>query len=205
MIYISNYYLYSMKNLLDGLLKAFVGESQARNRYTFFSSIAKDEGYEQVADIFSITADNEKEHANWFYKMIKEVAEKQGANVKNLKTETGVPFTFGKTPENIQSAIEGETYEYKTMYPEIAELAKKEGFIQISARIRAIVEAEKHHADRYSKLISNFENGNIFVKDEPVWWMCRECGFIHFGKKAPLACPSCSHPRAFYQVLSENY
>jgi len=194
-----------MENVLDGLLKAYVGESQARNRYTFFAGIAKKEGYEQVSEIFTITADNEREHASWFYKMIKEVADKQGVDLKTLKTETDVPFTLGKTPENIQSAIDGETHEFTTMYPEIAALAKKEGFVQVSARILSIAEAEKHHAERYSKLIENFVKGTVFEKEEKVWWMCRECGYIHFAKKAPEICPSCGHAKAFYQMLSENY
>jgi len=194
-----------MESTLDGLLKAFVGESQARNRYTFYASTAKKEGYEQVAEIFAMTADNEREHANWFFKMIKEVGEKQGADLSKLTTNTDVPLVRGTTMENLEAAIAGETHEFSSMYPQIADMALKDGFAQVAARVKSIAEAEKHHADRYTKLLENFKNDTVFKREEAVFWMCRECGYLHFGKAAPEACPSCGHAKAFYQILSENY
>ena len=194
-----------METTLDGLLKAFVGESQARNRYTFYASKARKEGYEQIGEIFSITSDNEREHASWYYKMILEVANKNKIDVYSLKTETDVPYTLGTTEDNLKAAIAGETHEYSSMYPQIADMAMKDGFKEIAVRIRAIAKAEKHHAERYEKLLGCIKNKTTFVKEEPIFWMCRECGFVHFGKKAPETCPSCGHAQAFYQILSENY
>lgn len=194
-----------MESTLDGLLKAYVGECQARHRYTSYASTAKKEGYEQVAEIFSITADNEREHAGWFFKMIKEVAEKQGADLSKLTTNTDVPLVRGTTLENLEAAISGETHEFSSMYPQISDMALKDGFAQIAARVKSIAIAEEHHAQRYTKLLENFKKDMVFKREEAVFWMCRECGYIHFGKVAPEACPSCGHAQAFYQLLSENY
>lgn len=194
-----------MNKTLSGLLQAFVGESQARNRYSFYAGIARKEGYEQIAEIFDITADNEREHAHWFYKMIKEVAESLNEDINNLITETPVPFMHGKTEDNITAAISGETHEYSTMYPEISNQALKDGFTRIAARVKSISVAEKHHAERYNKLLKNLKNNTVFEKEENIWWFCRECGYLHFGKKPPEECPACGHSKAFYQVMSEEY
>jgi len=194
-----------MNKTLEGLLKAFIGESQARNRYTFYAGIARKEGYEQIGEIFDMTAENEREHAHWFYKMIKEVAESLNEDLTNLMTDTSVPFMHSTTEANLIAAIAGETHEYTTMYPEISDQALKDGFTRVAARVKSISVAEKHHAERYAKLLSNLKANTVFVKEEAVWWYCRECGYMHFGVKPPEECPACGHPKAFYQVLSEEY
>jgi rubrerythrin len=182
------------------LIKAFLGESQARNRYTFYAKAAKKEGFEQIAGIFLETADQEKEHAKRLFEHIQEL---KGDSKFNVETE--VPLTYGTTEENLKAAIEGEHFETSEMYPSFAETAEKEGHTKIAGRLKSIAKAEAHHEERYKKLLSNLEGGKIFEKDEEVEWVCRECGYIHLGKSAPEECPSCDHPRAFYQVKSEEY
>lgn len=194
-----------MSKTLDGLMAAFVGESQARNRYTFYASIARKEGFEQIAEIFTITADNEREHASWFYKMIKEVATTEKVDLQSLMINTPVPFMLGTTIENVDASIKGETHEYTEAYPALADQAVKEGFVKIAAKVRSIAIAEKHHAERYGKILENLKNNTVFQKEETVYWVCRECGYLHSGKIPPLECPSCGHARAFFQVQSEQY
>lgn len=189
---------------IKNLAMAFSGESQARNRYSYYSSAAKKEGYEQIAEIFSLTADQEKQHAKWMLKMLKMVQEKTGEKA-DLKVETEVPTVLGNTQENLAAAIAGENMEYTRLYPEFAETAEKEGFPQVAARLRAIAQAEKHHEERYQKLLKNVQEKTIFKKEQALVWTCRECGYVHTGNEAPLICPSCDHPQAFYQIKCEEY
>ena len=194
-----------MKKTIENLAKAFIGESQARNRYTFYSKVAKKEGYEQIAEIFLITAENEREHASWLFKLINELKQKSGEDFSEIKVETVAPTVFGTTAENLKAAIAGENYEYTQMYPEFADIAEKEGFPEIAKRLRVIAKAEEHHEERYKKIVKEVEAGTVFKKEREVWWVCRECGYVHFGKEPPEECPSCGHPRSFYQLKSEEY
>ena len=194
-----------MEKTLKNLAAAFVGESQARNRYTFYAKVAKKEGYEQIAGIFYETAEQEKEHASWLLKLINELKKKSGQPVEEIKIEAVVPTVLGTTAENLKAAAAGENYEYTTMYPEFADVAEKEGLTEIAARLRAIAVAEKHHEERYLKLLEQVKAGTVFKKPQKVWWVCRECGYVHFGTEPPEKCPSCSHPRSFYQLKCEEY
>lgn len=187
------------------LAKAFIGESQARNRYTFYSKVAREEGFEQIAEIFTITADNEKEHAKWDFKMLKEVLNKTGETLPELTVEASVPLVLGSTLDNLKAAIEGEHYENTTMYPEFADTAESEGFPEIARRLRSIGKAEAHHEERYGKILKEVEAGAVFKKNNEVFWVCRECGYVHFGKEPPEKCPSCDHSKSFYQVKCEEY
>lgn len=193
-----------MKQTIINLTKAFVGESQARNRYTFFASTARNEGYEQIAAVFLETADQEKQHAKQFYKLINELKKKYKITA-DMKIETDAPVVFGTTIEHLKSAVMGEHHEYSSLYPEFAKIAEQEGFKEIATRIRAIAVAEKHHEERYKKLLANLENKKTFKKDVEVEWVCRECGYVHKGKEALKKCPSCDHPQSFQQVKSEEY
>lgn len=193
-----------MKKTIENLAKAFVGESQARNRYTLYSKIAKKDGYEQIAAIFLETADQEREHAAQLFKLLNEL-KKEEAGLEEVKIEAGVPLALGATKENLVAAAFGENYEYMTMYPEFAQTAEEDGYPAIAARLRAIARAEAHHEERYRKLIQELENGTVFAKAEEVTWVCRECGYQHTGKNAPEKCPSCDHEKSFYQVKCETY
>ena len=193
-----------MEQTLKNLCKAFIGESQARNRYTFYSKIAKKEGYEQIAEIFLITADNEREHAKKLFDHIQEL-KKDAENPDEIQVESSVPTTFGTTIENLKAAINGENHEYTSMYPEFADTAKEENLLQISNRLRAIAIAEQHHEERFKKLLKQIKDATIFKKDKEIQWVCRECGYIHVGKEPPKNCPSCDHEKAFYQVKCEEY
>jgi len=194
-----------MENTIENLVKAFIGESQARNRYTFYAKIAKNEGFEQIAEIFLITAENEKEHASNLFKLINELKKKSNEKLDEIKVETVAPTVLGSTMENLKAAIAGENHEYTKMYPEFADAAEKEGFPEIAARLRAIAKAEKHHEERYKKLLKEVEAGTIFKKEKDVWWVCRECGYVHFGKEPPEECPSCDHARSYFQLKCEEY
>ncbi len=179
------------------LLTAFAGESQARNRYTYFASVAKKEGYEQIAAIFLETADQEKEHAKREFKFL------EGGEV-----EIAAAFPAGKigtTAENLEAAAGGENYEHTQMYPQFAETAEKEGFPEIAAVFRSIAVAEKWHEKRYLALLENIKADKVFKREEPVRWRCRNCGYVHEGTEAPERCPSCAHPRAYFELLCENY
>jgi rubrerythrin len=186
---------------LINLTKAFIGESQARNRYNFYAKIAKKEGYEQIAAIFSHTADQEKAHAKRLFEHIQELKQDN----EEIKTEASSPTIYKTTIENLKAAINGENYEHTEMYPEFAETADKENLSKISARFRAIAKAEQHHEERYQKLLEQLENKTIFKKSQPTQWFCRECGYIHEGEEPPEKCPSCDHPKAYYQVKCEEY
>jgi rubrerythrin len=194
-----------MKNTIENLVKAFIGESQARNRYTFYAKIAKKEGFEQIAGIFLITAENEKEHASNLFKLINELKKKSNERLDEIKVEAVAPTVLGSTAENLKAAIAGENYEHTKMYPEFANVVENEGFPEIAARLRAIAKAEKHHEERYKKLLKEVEAGTFFKKEKDVWWVCRECGYIHFGKEPPEECPSCDHPRSYFELKCEEY
>jgi len=194
-----------MKKTIENLTKAFLGESQARNKYTFYAKIAKKEGFEQIAEVFLITAENEKEHASWLFKLINELKKKSCEKLDEIMVEVRVPIVLGTTAENLKAAISGENYEHTKMYPEFAEVAEKENLLEIAKRLRAIAIAEKHHKERFRKLLKEVEAGTVFKKEREVWWVCRECGYIHFGKEPPERCPSCEHPKSFYQVKCEEY
>lgn len=179
------------------LLASFAGESQARNRYTYFASQAKKEGYEQISWIFTDTAENEKEHAKRFFKFL------EGGMVEI--TATFPAGVIGTTAENLKAAAAGENEEHTKLYPEFAKIADEEGFPEIAQVWRAIATVEKGHEARYLKLLANIEKDSVFKKDTPVKWRCRNCGFILDGKEAPEKCPSCDHPKAFFEVMCENY
>jgi len=190
---------------IKNLVKAFIGESQARNRYTFYAKAAKREGYEQIAEIFLITAENEKEHASSLFKLINELKKQSGGSLDEISVEAAAPTVLGTTAENLKAAIAGENYEHTKMYPEFAEVAEKEGYPEIAKRLRAIAKAEEHHEERYRKLLKEVEAGTVFKKEKEVWWVCRECGYIHYGKEPPEKCPSCDHPRSYFQIKCEEY
>ncbi len=179
------------------LLKAFAGESQARNRYTYFSSVARKEGFEQISAIFQETADNEKEHAKIFFKHL------EGGDVT---IEASYPAgKIGTTAENLLAAAEGEKMEWGTIYPEFEKIARQEGFKEVADSFKEIGEVEEKHEKRYRKLLDNVKNGTEFKKDKVVMWKCRNCGYVHVGKEAPKECPACKHPQSFYELLCENY
>jgi len=205
MFYKSSRRWIEMKNTIENLVKAFIGESQARNRYTFYAKIAKKEGFEQIAGIFLITAENEKEHASNLFTLINDLKKKSNERLDEIKVEAVAPTVLGSTAENLKAAIAGENYEHTIIYPEFADVAEREGFPEIAKRLRAIAKAEKHHKERYKKLLKEVEAGTFFKKEKEVWWVCRECGYIHFGKEPPEKCPSCDHPRSYFQRRCEEY
>ncbi|MCC8131766.1 MAG: rubrerythrin family protein [Oscillospiraceae bacterium] len=168
----------------QNLMTAFAGESQARNKYTYFASVAKKEGYEQIAEIFLKTAENEKEHAKLWFKALDGI---------------------GSTPENLKAAAEGENYEWTDMYATFAKEAEEEGFKVLAAQFRMVGEIEKAHEERYLKLLDNVEMQKVFEKSEETMWECRNCGHLVIGKKAPAVCPVCAHPGSFFEVRKENY
>jgi len=179
------------------LLTAFAGESQARNRYTYFASKAKKEGFVQIADIFQETADQEKEHAKRFFKFL------EGGEVEIAAAfPAGV---IGSTLENLKAAAAGENYEHTTMYPGFAEVARKEGFEAVAMVFEFISVAEKQHEKRYKDLAANIESGRVFERANAEVWRCRNCGYLHEGTAAPAMCPACSHPQAHFELLGENW
>jgi rubrerythrin len=190
-----------MSQTLQNLAKAFIGESQARNRYSYYATIAKQEGLEQIAAIFTETADQEKAHAKKLFEHIQEL--KEGQN--EIIVEASSPNVYGKTIDNLKAGADGEKYEYSIMYPEFAKVAKEEGFNVIANRFMAIAKAEEHHEERYLKLLKQVENGTIFKKENETIWICRECGFVHVGTEAPKVCPNCVHPQAYFQIKNEEY
>jgi rubrerythrin len=179
------------------LLTAFAGESQARNRYTYFASQAKKECYEQIAAIFLETADNEKEHAKVEFKLL------EGGEVEIAASfPAGV---IGDTKANLRAAADGERYENSIMYPEFARIAKDEGFPEIAETFLRIAVAEKGHENRYLRLLKNLEQGTVFKRNEKVIWRCRNCGYLHEGNEAPAECPACKHAQAYFELSGENY
>jgi rubrerythrin len=179
------------------LLKAFAGESQARNRYTYFASVAKKEGYEQISAIFLETAENEREHAKVFFKYL------EGGEVQ---ITAGYPAgKIGTTAENLLAAAEGEKEEWGAIYPQFEKIARQEGFLDVATSFKEIAEVEEKHEKRYRKLLENVKSGKVFKKDKVVRWKCRNCGYVHEGKEAPAVCPACKHPQSYYEVMEENY
>jgi rubrerythrin len=179
------------------LLAAFAGESQARTRYTFFASAAKKEGYEQIAAIFQETADNEKEHAELFFKHLK------GGMVEiNAAYPAGV---IASTAENLKAAAAGEKLEWGTLYPNFGDVAEQEGFRDVAQTFRSVAKVEAYHERRYLKLLANVEQGKVFKKDAPIKWKCRNCGFVFETGQVPDKCPVCGHPRSYFEVWCENY
>ena len=170
----------------QNLMKAFAGESQARNKYTYYASKAKKEGYEQIAAIFEETAGNEKEHAKLWFKYL------NGGSVPS-------------TEENLKAAADGENYEWTDMYETFAKEAEEEGFEELAIKFRQVGEIEKHHEERYRKLLKNIDDQVVFSKDEDKIWICRNCGHIVIGKSAPDVCPVCNHPQSYFELKSENY
>lgn len=170
----------------ENLKKAFAGESEARNKYTYFASKAKKDGYEQIAAIFEETAGNEKEHAKMWFK------ELNGGSVPS-------------TVDNLRAAADGENYEWTDMYAEFAKTAREEGFEELAKKFEAVAEIEKHHEERYRALLKNIEDSKVFSKDGDAIWVCRNCGHIVVGKKAPEVCPVCNHPQSYFEIKAENY
>lgn len=179
------------------LLASFAGESQARNRYTYFASIAKKAGYEQIAAIFLETADNEKEHAKRFFQLL------EGGDIEIAASyPAGV---MGDTAANLEAAAAGENLEWTKLYKEAEEIARQEGFEEVARQFKEIAEVEEQHEKRYRKLLKNIKEGRVFKKDIVVKWKCRNCGYVYEGKEAPAECPACAHPQGFYELLCENY
>ncbi len=179
------------------LLTSFIGESQARNKYTYFASVAKKEGYVQISKIFEETADQEKEHAKRFFKFL------EGGEVEIQATfPAGI---ISDTIGNLKEAAGGEHYEWSEMYPGFAKTAREEGFDAIAAVYEAVSIAEKQHEKRYNDLLKNIETGQVFKKDGKVFWRCLNCGYIHEGDQAPLSCAACAHPQAYFEILGENW
>ncbi|HOV13151.1 MAG TPA: rubrerythrin family protein [Spirochaetota bacterium] len=179
------------------LLKAFAGESQARNRYTYFASAAKKEGYEQISALFLETAENEKEHAKIFFKFL------EGGEVEI--TATYPAGVIGTTLENLKASAAGENHEHTVLYPEFAKVAEEEGFKDVALAFRNIAKVEIQHEKRYKKLIENIEKDMVFSKEENTKWKCRNCGYVHEGKESPEKCPACQHPKAYFEVKETNY
>ncbi len=185
------------------LMKSFAGESQARNRYTFYASVADKEGYKQIRNIFNETADNEKEHAKRFFKFL--LAGFEGELPQNIEIQAGFPVAQGNTLDNLKAAAHGENEEWSILYPQFADVADKEGFPEIAAVYRSIASAEEKHEIRFNKLAKNIEDGTVFKKDGKVFWKCGNCGYIHEGDEAPDVCPACAHPKAHFEVFVETY
>jgi rubrerythrin len=181
----------------QNLINAFAGEAQTRNKYTYYSKIAKKEGYEKISEIFSITAENELEHAKLFFNHIK--------NLPVGHVDGFYSFEIGTTEENLAYAIAGETQEYNVLYLDGEMTAKEEGFEQIANTFRNIRTIEEHHAKRYKELLTNLEKGTLFDKEEETLWICRKCGYIYRGKSAPEHCPNCFHPKGYFEILCEKY
>lgn len=181
----------------QNLLKAFAGESQARTRYTYFASVAKKEGYEQIAAVFMETAEQEKEHAKRFFKFL------EGGMVEiTASYPAGI---ISNTIENLAAAAAGENEEWSILYPEFARVAEEEGFKEVAVAFRMIAKVEEEHERRYRILLERVTNNTVWVRDGEIYWQCRNCGYVHKGKKAPQKCPACVHPQAFFEPMKENY
>lgn len=187
----------------ESLMKAFAGESQARNRYTYYASIANKEGYKQIEGIFIETADNEKEHAKRFYKLLLEGL--LGELPAAVEINAMYPVAQGTTLDNLKAAAAGEREEWTMLYADFANQAETECFPEIAAAFRMISKVEAHHEARYNKLVANIENNTVFKKAEKTLWKCRNCGYVHEGDAAIDICPACLHPKPYFEVLGENY
>ena len=201
-IEVPNHLIYNVMSIKgtrteQNLLKSFAGESQARSRYTFFASVAKKEGYEQISGVFMETAEQEKEHAKKFFKYL------EGGMVEiTASYPAGI---IGTTAENLKAAAEGENEEWADLYPEFAKIADEEGFPQIANTFRQIAKVEAEHEARYRTLLARVEAGKVFERDEEIEWQCRNCGYVLKGKKAPMKCPACEHPQAYFEPKNNNY
>lgn len=185
----------------ENLLKSFAGECQARTRYTYYASTAKKQGYVQISNIFMETAEQEKEHAKKFHKLLR--GDLQG---EAIEITSSFPVAlYDDTLENLKAAASGENEEWTEAYPEFAKIADEEGYPEVAIVFRKIAEVEKRHEMRYNKLAKNIEDGTVFKKDEPVLWKCNNCGYIYEGEEAPKACPACAHPQGYFEVFVENY
>ena len=187
----------------QNLLNAFAGESQARNRYTFYASVADKEGYKQIKNIFIETADNEKEHGKRFYKFLLKGLKDELPTM--LEVNATYPVAQGTTLDNLKAAASGENEEWSELYPAFAVIAEEEGFPEIAAAFRMISRAEQRHEARFNKLANNIANGTVFKKEEVILWKCGNCGYIHEGPEAPEVCPACVHPKAYFEVFVETY
>jgi len=187
----------------ENLMKAFAGESQARNRYSFFSSVADKEGYKQIRDIFLETANNEKEHAKRFYKLLAEGFKDELPT--GVKIEAEFPVAYGNTWENLKAAAAGEKEEWSDLYPLFAKIAEEEGFLEVAVAFRMIASVEKHHEARYLKLAENVENHRVFKREKKVAWICMNCGYVVTGEGAPEKCPACLHSKEYFAIFEETY
>jgi rubrerythrin len=187
----------------ENLLKAFAGESQARNRYTFYASIADKEGFKQIKNIFIETAENEKAHAKRFYKLLLEGFQYELPTA--IEINATYPVAQATTVDNLKAAASGEKEEWSDLYPAFARIAEEEGFPEVSAAFKMVAAVEKRHEDRYTKLAENVSNGTVFKKNDKVLWKCGVCGYIHEGENAPEKCPACLHPQAHFEVFVETY
>lgn len=194
-----------MKKTLENLAKAFAGESQARNRYTIYASVARKAGYLQIANIFLETAEQEKEHAEWFFKMMQEFVAKEWVEMPSIDIETTTMIKFWDTLMNLETSINGENEEWSAMYPEFARIAEEEWYPQFAARIRAIMVAEKHHEERYQKLYDLVKNDLVFKREEEIFRVCTKCGYVWKWKEPPMACPSCGHEKEYYVKMNEDF
>jgi len=190
-----------MSETLKNLTKAFIGESQARNRYTMYAKQAKKDGYEQISEIFLQTADNEREHAKWIFRLINEIKKDDAA----VMVEADAPTILGDTVANLKAAIVGEHFEQSEMYPGFAKVAEDEGYSEIARRLRAIGDAEVHHETRYKMLLKIVEDGTVHKKDKEVTWMCRKCGRVHVGREPPEKCPACDHPSKYFEITCDEF
>lgn len=182
------------------LLKAFAGESQARNRYIFYSEVAKNEGYEQISDIFKLTAENEQGHAEIFFNYLI-----NDFNNEDISIEANYPIAKGATLSNLQSSAKAEDHEHSEVYPAFADVARREGFPEIANSFTLIAKIENHHKERFETLATNVKNNKVFQKDEKSTWICRYCGYILEDLAAPEKCPVCSHPQSYYQILNDSF
>ena len=194
-----------MKKTLENLAKAFAWESQARNRYTIYASVARKAGYLQLADTFLLTAEQEKEHAEWLFKMMQEFVEKEWVDMPYIDIETTTMIKFWDTLMNLETSVNGEHEERSAMYPEFAKIAEEEWYPQFAARIKAIMVAEKHHEERYTKLLELVKNDKVFKRDEEIYRVCTKCGYVWKGKEPPMACPSCGHDKSYYTKMNEDF
>lgn len=185
---------------LKNLMKAYAGEMQAFGRYTQYSDVAYDEGYVQIGEIFAETAGNEYQHARLFFEHMNEAVKGEEVEITN-----SFPVLLGTTAENLKAAAAGENAEHSSMYPEFEKVAREEGFTEIAGAFREVGEVEEAHEARYLKLLENVENGKVFEKDEEVYWICLNCGYVHKGKKAPKECPACHYPQSYYKLFVEEY
>lgn len=191
-----------MKNLngtqtLENLAKVFAGESQARNRYTFYGKVADKEGHKQISAVFYETADNERAHAKVFFDLIIEGMGGSG----HINVNAQYPVGFGSTKDNLKYAADGEKEEWGTLYPQFADIAKEEGFSEVEIALRKIIEIEKEHEKRYLNLLSSMKNGTLYSRNSPQYWKCRNCGYVYYGNEAPVACPACKHPQGYFEIM----